>query len=65
MSSATLIGVSYLSEPADESRIAGLTWATVSSDDRAKSRESWTRWDVVTSAAVLVLITLAYLYFRG
>jgi SSS family solute:Na+ symporter len=62
---AVAIGVSYLSAPPPEERIKGLTFATTSAEDRAKSRASWNRWDVLASAAVLLLILLAYLYFRG
>jgi SSS family solute:Na+ symporter len=62
---AVAIGASYLSAPPSEERIKGLTFATTSAEDRAKSRASWNRWDVIASAAVLLLILLAYLYFRG
>ena len=62
---AVAIGVSYLSAPPAEERIKGLTFATTSAEDRAKSRASWNRWDVIASGAVLLLILLAYLYFRG
>ena len=62
---AVAIGVSYLSAPPPEERIKGLTFATTSAEDRATSRASWNRWDVLASAAVLLLILLAYLYFRG
>ena len=62
---AVAIGVSYLSAPPAEERIKGLTFATTSAEDRATSRASWNRWDVIASGAVLLLILLAYLYFRG
>jgi SSS family solute:Na+ symporter len=65
VSVAVLIGVSYASEPPSDEQIAGLTFATVSVDDRRVSRASWTHWDVINSGAVLVLILVAYLYFRG
>ena len=59
------IAVSYLSAPPPEARLRGLTFATTSPEDRATSRASWNRWDVLASAGVLLLILLAYLYFRG
>ena len=65
VSSAVLIGVSYLSPPPAEERIRGLTYATVTAEDRASSRSSWSRFDVISSGVVLFLILLAYLYFRG
>jgi len=65
VSAATMVIVSYLTpEPAPE-RLIGLTYATVTPEQRQQSRASWTRGDVVTSAVVLVLILAAYLYFRG
>jgi SSS family solute:Na+ symporter len=65
VSAATMVIVSYLTpEPAPE-RLIGLTFATVTPEQRQQSRASWTRGDVVASAVVLVLILAAYLYFRG
>ena len=65
VSAAVMIGVSYATAPPDEARISGLTYGTLTTVDRARSRASWNRWDVVSSCVVLVLILLAYLYFRG
>jgi SSS family solute:Na+ symporter len=65
VSAAVMIGVSYLTPAPDEARLTGLTWGTVTADHRRASRESWNRWDVINSVVVLVLILLAYLYFRG
>jgi len=65
VSSAVLIGVSYLSPAPSEDRIRGLTYATVTTEDRAASRSSWSRFDVISSGVVLLLILMAYLYFRG
>jgi SSS family solute:Na+ symporter len=65
VSAATLIAVSYATEPPDERRLSGLTFATLTEAQRRESRRSWSRWDVITSAAVLVLIAAAYVYFSG
>ncbi len=62
---AVMYVVSYMSEEPDYARISGLTYGTVTSEDRAASRASWSRWDVVASAAVLVAILAAYVYFSG
>jgi solute:Na+ symporter, SSS family len=64
-SAATLVGVSYATEPPDERHLSGLTYATVSEAQRRESRASWNRSDVITSAVVLALIAAAYLYFSG
>jgi solute:Na+ symporter, SSS family len=60
-----MIGVSYATEPPEESRLHGLTFATVSDEHRAETRASWDRRDVLASGAVLILILAAYLYFQG
>jgi SSS family solute:Na+ symporter len=65
VSAAVMFAVSYATDAPDPARIKGLTYATVSAADRAASRASWNRWDVVASAAVLAAILAAYLYFTG
>ncbi len=61
----TLVGVSYATAAPAAERIQGLTFGTLSEDDRRKSRASWTAGDVIASIAVLLVIAAAYLYFRG
>ncbi|MCA9257409.1 MAG: hypothetical protein KDA33_17300, partial [Phycisphaerales bacterium] len=65
VSLATLIGVSYATAPPCSDRIQGLTFGTLSDEDRRKSRASWGAGDVVTSIVVMIIIVVAYLYFRG
>jgi SSS family solute:Na+ symporter len=60
-----MIGVSYATKPPVYENISGLTYATVTDEHRAQSRRSWDKRDVIASAAVLVMIAMAYLYFRG
>jgi len=60
-----MVGVSYATAEPSYERISGLTFATVTDEHRAASRASWDRRDVLGSAAVLVMILMAYLYFRG
>jgi len=62
---AVMYAVSYMSEEPDYEKISGLTYGTVTSEDRATSRASWNRWDVVASACVLAAILAAYVYFSG
>jgi len=57
--------VSYMSEEPAYEKISGLTYATTSDKDKAESRSSWSKSDVVYSCMVLVLIVAAYLYFTG
>ena len=65
VSAATMIAVSYLTEVPDYARIEGLTFGTVSAEDRRITRESWNWRDVAASAFIIVCILGAYLYFRG
>ena len=57
--------MSYATAPPSPEQLAGLTYSTVTVEDRAQSRDSWNRWDVLASGVVLLLILAAYLYFRG
>jgi SSS family solute:Na+ symporter len=61
----TMILVSYATAPPSEASITGLTYGTVTKEQREATRRSWDRRDVVASAIVLMLILTAYLYFRG
>jgi len=62
---AVMIAVSYLTEPPSEERLRGLTYATVTAEQKRVTRASWDRRDVIGSAVVLLLILCAYLYFNG
>lgn len=65
VSVAVLIAVSYATTPPSDRPLTGLTYATVTPEQRRASRRSWTRLDVVSSAIVLSLIAGAYIYFNG
>jgi SSS family solute:Na+ symporter len=65
VSVAVLIVVSYFSPAPRDRQLTGLTFATVSPDQRRESRRSWNQWDVINSTIVLLLIAAAYLYFNG
>jgi SSS family solute:Na+ symporter len=65
VSAVTMVVVSYLTPAPLEERLIGLTYATVTLEQRQRSRSSWSRGDVVASGVVLLLILAAYLYFRG
>jgi SSS family solute:Na+ symporter len=60
-----MIVVSYLTEAPSYEKIKGLTFATITAEDRKKSRTSWTYADVIASAVVLAIILAAYLSFTG
>ncbi len=60
-----MFGVSYLTSPPSYDHIRGLTYGTLTEEDRRASRSSWDGRDLAASAAVLVIILAAYLYFNG
>jgi SSS family solute:Na+ symporter len=60
-----MVAVSYATASPAYERISGLTFATVTEEHREASRASWSRRDVLGSAAVVLMILMAYLYFRG
>ena len=60
-----MILVSYMTQKPSYDKINGLTYGTLTDEDRKSSRASWNRWDVIASCGVLVAIIVAYLYFRG
>jgi SSS family solute:Na+ symporter len=37
----------------------------VTAEQRAATRASWNRWDVINTSIVLVLILAVYIYFNG
>ena len=62
---AVMATVSRLAPPPDDAQLAGLTFSTISAEDRRDSRRSWGRVDLAASGAVLLAIAAAYLYFTG
>lgn len=65
ISTATMIVVSYMTREPDYARISGLTFGTLTDEDRESTRSSWSGLDLAASVGLLVLIVAAYLYFRG
>jgi SSS family solute:Na+ symporter len=60
-----MIAVSYATESPSYEKIKGLTYGTLTAEDREKSRASWNYRDVILSAMLLAVIVAAYLYFTG
>ena len=60
-----MIVVSYMTKAPSPEQLKGLTYGTITSEDKRKSRESWNWLDVAASTAVLVGIVAAYLFFTG
>ena len=60
-----MVAVSYLTKAPDAEQISGLTYGTITQEQRRASRSSWGWRDIAASAAVILAILIAYLYFRG
>jgi SSS family solute:Na+ symporter len=65
VSLAVMVGVSYATPPPPAEKLVGLTYATVTAEQKRQTRASWNQWDVINSGIVLLLILAAYLYFVG
>jgi SSS family solute:Na+ symporter len=65
VSAIVMVGVSYATAAPDYSKIKGLTFATATAEDNAKTRASWSGREVAASVFVLACIIGAYLYFTG
>ena len=65
VSVAVMVGVSYATREPDYASISGLTYGTMTVEDRVDSRSSWGVRDVFASAMILVAIVASYMYFSG
>jgi SSS family solute:Na+ symporter len=60
-----MVVVSLLTPKPNEEHIRGLTFATTVAEDRAASRASWNKWDVILSLIVVVIIISIFTYFSS
>ncbi len=58
-----VIVVSYCTKPKPESEIQGLVFGTSTPEQRAATRASWNKWDVIHSAIILGITAAFYWYF--
>ena len=65
VSAVVMVVVSYATQAPAYDKISGLTYSTMTAEDRKQTRSSWSVIDVVSSLIVLGLIVGAYLFFRG
>ncbi len=59
----TMIVVSYFTPKIDERRIVGLTLGSASAEQKALTRASWNKWDVIASGFVIAVVLAFYAYF--
>jgi SSS family solute:Na+ symporter len=60
-----MVVVSLLTPKPSAAQIKGLTFATTVAEDRAASRASWNKWDVILSLGVLAIILSIFIYFSS
>jgi len=58
-----MVAVSYMTTPPPTEKLKGLTYATVSEEQKAESRASWGWKEVAGSGLVLAIIIFIYAYF--
>jgi solute:Na+ symporter, SSS family len=56
---------SLLTPRPSEEKLVGLTYGTITASQRAETRASWNKWDVIATAGVLVMILATYAFFIG
>jgi SSS family solute:Na+ symporter len=57
--------VSYATKQPDYAKISGLTFSTLSEQDRKETRASWNWKDVILSILLVAAIIAVYMYFTG
>jgi SSS family solute:Na+ symporter len=65
VSAVVMVAMSYATAVPDYQRMKGLTFATATDEDRARTSASWEKKDVFFSAFILACILSAYIYFSG
>src|SRR5699024_7450543 len=60
---AVMFGVSYMTAPPSYEKISGLTYGTLTEEDKALSRSSWNWVDVTLSVLLVGIILFIYIYF--
>jgi len=60
---ALMIVVSSFTKPVDASKITGLYFGSATPEQRAVTRASWGKWDVVHSVIIIGFIIAFYIYF--
>jgi len=58
-----MIIVSAFTKPVDPAKITGLYFGSATAEQRAVTRASWSKWDVVNSAIIIAFVIAFYIYF--
>ncbi len=62
-SALVMIVVSMFTKRASEAQLQGLTFGSISPEQKAISRASWDKWDVMHTAIILAITVAFYIYF--
>jgi SSS family solute:Na+ symporter len=60
---ALMVVVSFFTKAMDASKIQGLYFGSASAEQRAITRASWGKWDVIHSVIIVGVIIAFYIYF--
>lgn len=59
----SMIIISYFTKSADYTKIQGLTFGSVTKEQKLEIRESYSKWDVINSVIIIAFIVAFYIYF--
>lgn len=62
-SALVMILVSVFTKKASDAQLAGLTFGSVTADQKALTRGSWDKWDVIHTAIIISITVAFYIYF--
>ncbi len=63
ISLSTVIIISLLTPRTPDAQVEGITYATLSAEDKQDIRASWDKWDIILTVVVAGLVVGIYLYF--
>jgi SSS family solute:Na+ symporter len=58
-----IIVISFFTPRASEEQLAGLTFSSSTDEQRAATRSSWNKWDVINTVIILGFVVAFYIYF--
>jgi SSS family solute:Na+ symporter len=60
---ALMFVISMFTQKATEEQLKGITYFSQTPEQKAETRNSWNKWDVILTAGVVVVVILFYIYF--
>ena len=58
-----IFAVSLFTKKTDYQKIQGLTYGSVTPEQKAETRASWNHWDIIHSLIIIVIVVVFYIYF--